>query len=655
MILDKSTKSYSLRKSRRILKEAYSLYKRKKNKLTESQKTSLGKQMEELDLALLDKDVEKGSKLAAQLEKDTKRLLPKTTFDFTLELVGALIFALIVAALIRTLWFEPYEIPTGSMRPTFKEQDRVVVSKTNFGINVPFVPGHFLFYPNLMQRTGTFIFTTENMDVTDADTTYFYIFPGKRLLVKRCIAKPGDTIYFYGGKIYGFDKDGNELSELLDSPWTPLGHIPFITFDGKVQSVSSKKSGLLGEFLFSQTGQAIGKLSISNNGGLRGLVFNGQHWVVDQPAAAKTPHSSIITYSDLWGMGNYAMARLLTPEELQKYATSPKDSIDQGLLYMEISHHPSLSYPLPRLGRDEKGQIRPVLTPQLTILPLQQKQLDALMDNLYTARFVVKNGKAIRYSEGKVDSNLFAQGASLPGVPDGTYEFYFGKAYQVNWAGITSELPKDHPLYKRNLSTIQTLFNLGIEFNSYFTPHSAQPAIYPSRYAFFREGAFFVMGAEIFSKDDPLLASFIKREKARESSSSSSQPYLGFIDRGPPLKEGKIDKEFLSTFGLKIPEKMYLALGDNYAMSADSRDFGFVPQDNIRGAPWMILWPPGSRWGAPAQAGYPWFVLPQLIIWAVAALIIAGLILYYRWQAKRPVLGKDWHKIQKTHENHPST
>ena len=45
-------------------------------------------------------------------------------------------------------------------------------------------------------------------------------FPYTKRYIKRCMGKAGDTLYFYGGKIYGFDEEGNDLVELRDNPWT---------------------------------------------------------------------------------------------------------------------------------------------------------------------------------------------------------------------------------------------------------------------------------------------------------------------------------------------------------------------------------------------------------------------------------------------------
>ena len=71
------------------------------------------------------------------------------------------------------MWFEPYTILTGSMRPTLKEEDYLVVSKTDYGINIPLQAAHFYFDPNLVQRGSVIVFNGENMDIEDNNTTYF--------------------------------------------------------------------------------------------------------------------------------------------------------------------------------------------------------------------------------------------------------------------------------------------------------------------------------------------------------------------------------------------------------------------------------------------------------------------------------------------------
>ncbi|MBS0626786.1 MAG: hypothetical protein JSS09_01070 [Verrucomicrobia bacterium] len=95
---------------------------------------------------------------------------------------------------------------------------------------------------------------------------------------------------------------------------------------------------------------------------------------------------------------------------------------------MEIKHHPSLQNL--KILKDERGRMRPMLNLSTSIIPLNEKHLKTLFSNLYTVRFLVKEGRA--YSYGRPESIL--QSPFLPklsNVPDGTYECYYGKAYKI--------------------------------------------------------------------------------------------------------------------------------------------------------------------------------------------------------------------------------
>lgn len=618
---------YSLRKSRKILEWAYGWYKKKGDTLNDSDLLQFEAQMQGLDDAYLKKDTVEADRLAHQVENFTNAHFKKSFWQYTTEVVLALVFALAIATVIRQSWFELYEIPTGSMRPTFKEQDHLTVSKTQFGINIPLKTEHFLFEPENVKRNGIVIWSGDGVALGDVDTAYFGLIPYKKRYVKRLIGKPGDTLYFYGGKIYGIDQEGKWLEELVSTPGLEkIEHIPFLSFEGFPSSPSK------GVVLLEQMHQPIGKLQLNRKGELVGEIYDGSEWVVDSPAAAKTAHNRLKTYSDFWGIGNFAMARLLTPEQVKSYPDLDTKDLGEGLYYLELIHHPSLTYPRPLLSRP-LPTTQMMMNPHHTLIPVQEKHAQALMDNLYTARFEVKNGVARRYGVNEVPySQLNPQ---LSGVPDGTYELYYGKAYKVGFGGITTELSKDHPLY--HLANLQTLYNLGIEFNKYYEPIAQNSVLFPHRYAYFRDGDLYFLGAPIYGKEDPILKTFVQKEAQKESESSENRPYIAFKDAGAPLINGKIDADFIRTFGLSLSDKQYLVLGDNHAMSADSRVFGFLPEENLQGVPSVLLWP---KPGLPNQPLYPLFTLPRLIVWAIAATI--GLLWYFwrRHKLSQPVFKK---------------
>jgi signal peptidase I len=403
-----------------------------------------------------------------------------------------------------------------------------------------------------------------------------------------------------------------------------LEYIPFLNFTGEVEQTHN------GTFLLKQMSQALGKIIRQGSGQLAGQIFNGKEWINDDPLAAIKPHTSVQTYSDFWGIRNFAMVQLLTKEQVTAQSDSDTSGLGNATLYLELRHTPNLTNPAPKFFNQAYGTTL-MLTPLRTYIPLESRHLNALMDAVYTARFVVEGGKVRRYSP--TAEPPLSGGWRLEEVPDGTYEFYHGKAYQIGWGGIAYELPPESPLYNRSLPMIQQLFNLGIDLHPAFTPH---------RYAYFRQGDLYLMGTPILKKGDPALEAFHKREQDKQKRASKEHPYIAFRDPGPPLlTNGQVDTTFIKAFGLHIPPKHYLALGDNHAMSGDSRIWGFVPEANIQGAPSFIFWPPGPRFGAAQnQPILPWITTPHIIIWILITLIGGGTLLWYYRKRQQPIFKK---------------
>jgi signal peptidase I len=614
-------KPYRLKKSLHIFRHALKLYRRKKKKLPEKTREEIASSLKNLQDRLIEKDREGADKQAKEAEHLYTLHLKKSPFERARDFIIGLAVALFVAVLIRTMWFELYEIPTGSMRPTLEEKDRLVVSKTAFGINIPLKRGHFYFNPDLIRHNQTVIFTGAGMDIYDVNTVYFYLFPGKKQFVKRLIGKPGDVLYFYGGEIYGVDKSGNDISHELNLPsLARIDHVPYIHLNGRIELPAKPTGGIYTPITLRQMNIPVAKLELSS---------------MNKPTGTLLPPFTLDgDYFDLWGFKDYGIARLLTSDQVKKF-TDVGSAVKDASLYMEIVHHPSTKYP--KIERDYMGRLLLGVGTTSSVLPLSENHLKALMDNLYTARFIVKEGKASRYGSPLKAAAGCTLCPDLTGIPDGTYEFYYGKAYKVLFGGVLKELPKDHPLYTFTPERIQTLYNLGIEVNNHYAPYSKDQYLLPSRYVYYRNGDLYTMGAPFMTKEDPTLVSFIQEEELRKQNGPTYRPYFPFIDPGPPLlKDGSIDKTFVQKYGIAIPEKEYMCLGDNYAMSGDSRDFGFVPQGNLRGSPSYIFWPIGSRLGPLNQPATPFFNIPRAIIWSLAAIGFGAYYLIHRRKTKLP-------------------
>lgn len=496
-------------------------------------------EMAALKEAIYKKPAREAHKMALALQK--KRKSGRSLLDHIKEGTIAIVFALVAATLIRTMWFELYEIPSGSMRPTFQEGDRLVASKISFGLNVPLVARHIFFEPDQVQNGQVVIFCVDNMAVHDPDTTYFLLFRGKRMLIKRLIGKPGDSLYFYGGKIYGAHSNDETFTIAMD-------HVPFITFEGRTD-VSNRT------ITFEQSGYPVGKIEFPN----RASVYKDGHWVKGD------------YFGKRWGLENYAMTKMIGNE-------------------LHIATFPLLQDPL--VFTNNHVLLRPIVS-RITLNDLHKERL---WNNLSTARFTV-------------DPKNFP----LPGIPEGTYQMTKGVWEKITFWGQAIPIEKSHPLYNKEF--LPFFFNSGIDFLTIYT--KTDLPLYPQRFAYFEKGALKVAGATIFEADDPALGPFIEEQKGKK---------YPFVDH-----QRELSAAFIKENGLKVPEKMYYVLGDNYSMSADSRDFGFVPEDNIRGTPSFIFWPPGERWGSPNEPTAPWLSLPHVVMAVlVAAVCFASWRYYYR-------------------------
>ncbi|HHZ76763.1 MAG TPA: signal peptidase I, partial [Rhodospirillales bacterium] len=124
------------------------------------------------------------------------------------ESVKTVVYALLIALVIRTVAFEPFNIPSGSMLPTLEIGDYLFVSKFSYGysqhslpLSLPLIPGRILF--SEPERGDVAVFKLPSDNKTD--------------YIKRIVGVPGDKIQVKDGrlKINGKTVDRRKIKDYL--------------------------------------------------------------------------------------------------------------------------------------------------------------------------------------------------------------------------------------------------------------------------------------------------------------------------------------------------------------------------------------------------------------------------------------------------------
>ena len=109
------------------------------------------------------------------------------------ETVKTLVYAVLIALFIRTVAFEPFNIPSGSMIPTLLVGDYLFVSKYSYGysryslpLGLPLIPGRI--FGNLPERGDVAVFKLPKDNSTD--------------YIKRIVGLPGDRIQVVRGRLH---------------------------------------------------------------------------------------------------------------------------------------------------------------------------------------------------------------------------------------------------------------------------------------------------------------------------------------------------------------------------------------------------------------------------------------------------------------------
>ena len=110
-----------------------------------------------------------------------------------IENIKTIIYALIIAIIIRSFLFQPFYIPSSSMEPNLLVGDRLFVSKYSYGYSrhsLPFSPNltNKRYFSNNPERGDVVVFKTPADNRTD--------------YIKRLIGLPGDTLQIIDGDLY---------------------------------------------------------------------------------------------------------------------------------------------------------------------------------------------------------------------------------------------------------------------------------------------------------------------------------------------------------------------------------------------------------------------------------------------------------------------
>jgi len=118
----------------------------------------------------------------SQIKNSVKRKSPLIR-----EWMETIIIASLLAMFIRSFVVQPFKIPTGSMRTTLIEKDRILVNRFIYGIRIPFTTVRFFKF-KYPKRGDVIVFN--------------YPEDPKRAFIKRLIAKEGDIVEIKEGKIF---------------------------------------------------------------------------------------------------------------------------------------------------------------------------------------------------------------------------------------------------------------------------------------------------------------------------------------------------------------------------------------------------------------------------------------------------------------------
>ncbi|MFI4976223.1 MAG: signal peptidase I [Caulobacterales bacterium] len=144
--------------------------------------------------------------------KAAKADKPRTFLQELVEVVTTVVYALLIALVLRVVLFQPYTIPSASEEPNLYRGDYIIVSKWSYGWSQKSVPFADLYNPIFH---GRLLFTPPRR----GDVIVFKLpRDGHTDYIKRLVGLPGDRIQVISGQLY---INGKAVKETVDGTPTP--------------------------------------------------------------------------------------------------------------------------------------------------------------------------------------------------------------------------------------------------------------------------------------------------------------------------------------------------------------------------------------------------------------------------------------------------
>lgn len=181
--------------------------------------------------------------------KDKKSGKKPSIGQLVKEYAQAIILAVVLALIVRSFLLQAFQIPSGSMIPTFLEGDRVLVTKFAYGVRNPLPEFFHRLLPSVIPEHNAVLFETGQPQRWDV-VVFIYPEDPSKDFVKRVVGLPGETVAMLNEQLYingvkmddphaNYDPQANPLGRSFKAVRVPEGQY-FMMGDNRDHSSDSR-------------------------------------------------------------------------------------------------------------------------------------------------------------------------------------------------------------------------------------------------------------------------------------------------------------------------------------------------------------------------------------------------------------------------------